>query len=123
MKTVVLKELLKGIFIVPISLAIILVPLSVLIGWNLTTLCLFWFMVIPASTVYLPKRISKNKDHLFESLMGLLVFYGIMVFLIYSHYKSDYFKVIIISCVINLVTVTFVTLIIKPPRQTTKAVK
>ena len=100
---------LKGILIVPIGLAIVLVPFSILIGWNLITLTLFWLVITPALTIYLPIVVSKNKNHLFESLPGLLIFYAIMVFMIYDHYKTDYFKVMILSCVLNLIFVSFIT--------------
>jgi hypothetical protein len=100
---------LKGILIVPIGLAIVLVPFSILIGWNLITLTLFWLAITPAVTIYLPTVVSNNKNHLFESLVGLLIFYTIMVFMIYDHYKTDYFKVMILSCVINFIFVSVIT--------------
>lgn len=110
MKRVKLKDQLMGTLIVPICLAIILVPFSFWIGWNLITLFLFWFVLIPTLTLHLPARISKNKSHLPESLVGLIIFYSIMVFLIYDHYKEDYFKIMIISCAINFLLVAGITL-------------
>ncbi len=110
MKRIEFKDQLKGTLIVPICLAVILVPFSILIGWNLITLFLFWFVLIPTLTLYLPTRISKNKSHLLESLVGLIIFYAIMVFLIYDHYKTDYFKIMIISCAINFLLVAVITL-------------
>jgi len=102
------KDKLKGILIVPIGLAVVLVPFSILIGWNLITLTLFWFLLIPVLSIYLPAIISNSKNHLFESLAGLIIFYGIMVFMIYEHYMTDYFQIMIMSCVINLIVVSVV---------------
>ena len=102
-------EKLKGIVVVPIGLAIILVSFSMLIGWNLLTLILFWFVLVPGLTIYLPTLFSRNKNHLFESIVGLIIFYGIMVFLIYDHYMSDYFQVMILSCVLNVTLVSAIT--------------
>lgn len=101
-----LVENVKGALIVPIVLAIILVPFSLLIGWGLLSLLVFWFVLIPVLTFYLPTIISKNQNHLYESLVGLLVFYGLMVFLIYDHYTTDYFQIMVLSLVINLILVT-----------------
>lgn len=103
------KDKLKGILIVPVGLAIILAPFSILIGWNLITLFLFWFVIIPALTIYLPTIVSPNKNHLFESLVGLMIFYAIMIFMIYDHYKTDYFQTMIVSCVVNLISVSVIT--------------
>ncbi len=110
MKRIELKDQLKGTLIVPICLGIILVPFSMLIGWNLMSLFLFWFVLIPTFTLYLPTRISKNKSHVVESLVGLMIFYGIMVFMIYKHYKTDYFKIMILSFAINFLLVAVITL-------------
>ena len=103
------KDKLKGTMIVPVGLAIILVPFSMLIGWNLVTLILFWFVLTPGLTIYLPTLVSSNKKHLFESLVGLIIFYGLMVFMIYDHHKTDYFQVMIVSCVINVILVSAIT--------------
>ena len=104
-----LKDKLKGILIVPVALVITLVPFSILIGWNLMTLILFWLIITPALTIYLPTIISSNKSILIKSVAGLVIFYGIMVFLIFDHYDSDYFKVMILSSVINLIFVSMIT--------------
>src|SRR5687768_11346846 len=100
------KDKLKGTLIVPVGLAIILVPFSLLIGWNLITLILFWFVLTPGLTLYLPTLVSDNKSHLFESVVGLIIFYGMMVFMIYDHYKTDYFQVMAVSGLINLILVS-----------------
>ena len=112
------KDKLKGTMIVPVGLAIILVPFSVLIGWNLMTLILFWFVLTPGLTIYLPALVSRNKNRLVESVVGLIIFYGIMVFMIYDHYKTDYFQVMILSCVINLILVSAIAWTRRPRTQT-----
>lgn len=104
------KDKLKGTLIVPLGLAMVLVPFSIVIGWNLITLILFWLVITPGLTIYLPTIVSNSKSHLFESLAGLILFYAIMVFMIYDHYKTDYFQIMILSCVINLILVFLVTL-------------
>ena len=96
---------LKGTLIVPGGLSIVLVPFSILIGWSLLTLVLFWFVLIPFLTIYLPSRISKAGNHLLESLVGLTIFYAIMVFMIYDQYKTDYFQLMLVSFVVNFIVV------------------
>lgn len=103
-----IKNKLKGILTVPVGLAIVFVPFSIFIGWNLLTLILFWFVVVPGLTIYLPSIVSRKRSHLFESLVGLIIFYAGMVFMIYDHYMTDYFQIMILSCVINLILVAVV---------------
>jgi hypothetical protein len=108
-----LKNHLKGAIIIPIGAAILLVPFSLLIGWNLVTLFLFWFVILPSAIIYLPAKVSKNENQLVESIFGLLIFYALMVFMIYDHYKSDFFLVMMVSCGINLVIVTIITRLVQ----------
>ena len=56
--------------------------------------------------MYLPSLVSSNQNHLIETVLGLIVFYSIMVFMIYDHYQTDYFKAMIVSFVINLIVVS-----------------
>jgi hypothetical protein len=109
MDKVNIQDLLKGIFAVPIGLAVVLIPFSIFIGWNLPTLFLFWFVIIPTLTIYLPARVSKKNSHLQESVGGLTLFYGVMVFMIYEHHQTDYFRVMGISCFLNLALVAMFT--------------
>ena len=104
------KDQIKGILIVPLGLSIVLIPFSMIIGWNLVTLILFWFLIIPALTLYLPAKVSGNRNHVWVSLLGLIIFYAIMVFMIYDHYETDYFQVMILSGIINLFVVTAISL-------------
>lgn len=95
----------RGVFIVVITLFIVLIPFSFVVGWNLITLFLFWFILVPAISIYLPAKILKNEDWLIQALGGLILFYGVMAFMIYQHYQTDYFKIMIISGGVNLVVV------------------
>lgn len=104
-----IKNKLNGTMIVPVGLAIVLVPYSLLLGWNGATLILFWLVLTPGLTVYLPKLVSTNTRHLFESIAGMILFYGLMVFMIYDHYKTDYFQFMTISCVVNVILVPTIT--------------
>lgn len=113
-----LKDKFKGTLIVPFGLAVVLVPFSIFIGWNLITLILFWLILTPVLTICLPTLVSGNKDHLFESLVGLIIFYAIMVFMIYDHYKTDYFQIMILSCMINLILISAITWIKKSSTST-----
>jgi len=112
------KDKLKGTLIVPIGLSIVLVPFSILVGWNLISLFLFWFVSIPLLSIYLPTTLSGNRNHLFESLVGLVIFYAMMTFMIYDHYQTDYFQIMILSFGINLVLVSVINLTRRTRRLT-----
>ncbi len=106
-----LKELIyKALpaFCVPVGLAVVLVPFSLLIGWNLLSAVIFWLVLTPVLAEHLPTLISRNKNSLAESLTGLLIFYALMVFMIYDHYKTDLFLIMMVSCVVNLGLVTLI---------------
>lgn len=95
-----------GVFIIAITLFIALVPFSFIMGWNLITLFLFWFILVPAVSIYLPAKILKTEDWLIQAFGGLVLFYGVMVFMIFKHHQTDYFKIMIVSGGVNLVVVT-----------------
>ena len=63
-------------------------------------------MLLPGFTIFLPATLLENNSHLLKSLSGMTVFYAFMIFMIYDHYKSDYFLLMIVSFVINLVFVS-----------------
>ena len=68
---------------------------------NLLTTIVSWFMIIPLLTVFLSKIISGNDNLAFKSLISLVTFYGIMVFMIYKHYQTDFFKIMMASLIFN----------------------
>ena len=107
-----------GILIVPFGLAVVFIPYSLLIGWNLLSLVVFWFAIIPILASFLPLIISKNGRHIIESLAGLVIFYWLMVFMIYDHYQTDYFKLMMASLFINIFAVYVISLAEWPKMQT-----
>jgi hypothetical protein len=80
-----------------------------LIGWNLVTTILFWFVLTPVLTIYMTTSTRGNKDHLFESLVGMTFFYAIMVFIIYDHYKTAFFEIMAVSFVVNMILISVIS--------------
>ena len=109
-----LKDQIKGCLTVVITLSVFLIVVSNSIGWNITTLILFWFALVPILSVYLPMKISNNKNHLPESLTGLILFYSIPIIMLYEQYQTDFFKIMIASCIINVGLVTLISLTTRP---------
>jgi len=114
MKKLILYDFVKGMLLVPIALTILLAPYSIVVGWNLVSAFLFWFILVPVVVVYVPGFVSKNKNHWLEAISGLVVFYGLMVFMIYSHYQSDLFKIMMWSAAINVVITSLLFFLRKP---------
>lgn len=110
MDRITMKETVKGTLTVVAAISLVLAPYSLLIGWNLITLLLFWFVIVPLVAFYIPTKVSRNNVHLVESLLGLLIFYILIAFMIYDHYQSDYFLVMMASCLVNLIVVTAISL-------------
>lgn len=104
-----LHDKLKATLIVPFGLILVLIPFSLLIGWNLITGILFWYVITPALTIFLPAIFIRNKNHLLESLIGLAIFYAIMVFMIYDHYKTDYFQIMMVSLAVNIIVILVIS--------------
>lgn len=94
---------LKSISLVFVGLLILLIPYSLLLGWNLLTLFVFWFALVPAAAVKIPTLFSGRDHSLFESLVGLLLFYVFMVFMTYKLYDTGYFQVMLFGLFINLI--------------------
>ena len=95
------RNKLWGTLSVPVGLSIMLVPFSLLIGWNLVTLVTFWLVLTPGLAICLPMVISGKEHQMFKSIAGLLAFYALMVLLIFEHFRSDYFKLMIVSALVN----------------------
>jgi len=98
----------RGTAIVPAGLAAALIFFSMVVGWNVLTVVFYFFLVAPALAIYLPRMVSGNKGHMFKSTTGLIIFYAFMVFMIYDHYKSDYFQVMMVGFVINIIAVPLI---------------
>ena len=105
-----MKDQLTGTLVIPVALFVILVPYSLWIGWNLLSLFLFWFVLIPIAAFYLPSVVSSRDYTLSKSSAGLLLFYGVMVFMIYDHYQTDYFQVMMVSFAVNIMLVIAIVL-------------
>ena len=60
-----------------------------------------WFVIIPMLNALLSNTISGKENFALKALISLITFYGIMVFMIYKHYQSDFFKIMIASLIFN----------------------
>jgi hypothetical protein len=94
-----------GILVLPIVLFTFFVPFSLFIGWNLFTLMLFWFVVIPIIAVNSSPILKIKGNRLLQTVGGLIIFYSMMVFMTYEHFHTDYFFVIMVSAGVNLIIV------------------
>jgi len=110
---------LKETLIIPIIGFISLVLFSFSLGWNLLTALLFWFLLIPILANQLPRLISKKYIYPKQSIIGLIVFYAFMICMIYDHYQTDLFRLMIISLVGNIFLVLFVTWVRRQNRLST----
>ena len=99
------KDNLLTALIIVAGIAIVLVPYSLLIGWNVLTLILFWAIIVPAIAINAPKLLPHIQPTTFGKLLGLFLFYAGMVFMIYEHYQTDFFLVMMLGAVENVIMV------------------
>jgi len=99
----------KQTIIIPLASFILLALFSFSFGWNIFSLFLFWFVLIPVVASFLPIVFSKSEDYLHRSIIGLSIFYAFMVLMIYEHFQSDYFMIMIISLFCNIAAVAGIT--------------
>ncbi len=88
--------------VVLVGLIIILIPFGLIFGMSLLPNIIFWFFVVPFLAFSFGTKICISQDQMFASLTGLLLFYGFMVFMIYEHYQSDFFKLMLLSMVTGI---------------------
>ncbi len=98
-------NMMLGISCIPLMLGILLALIGLTIGWNLITLFIFWFLIIPILSLRIPRWLSKNEFHWMDSALGISIFYAVMIFMIYEHYQTDYFKVMMISFFVNIIMI------------------
>lgn len=96
------------ILITPLGIGILLGIFSLTIGWNLFTMIVFWFVMIPVLAYVLPRLISKEIVRPRESIIGLLILYGVMILMIFNHADSDFFIIMVISLLVNIGVVTLI---------------
>lgn len=94
--------------LVVLSLFGLLAPYSLLLGWNFITLLLFWFILVPIISIVSSRFYNKINKNWIAGIIGCIVFYSFMVFMIYSHYKSDFFKIMILSSLSSIFIIWFV---------------
>lgn len=110
-----LRSTLSLSLIVPTGVFIVLLAYSLLIGWNAGTTLLFWFVVLPISVYLLLKALRHgNRWH---PLVATTFIYLWTFFMIYKHYASDYFVLVLISFVFNGIIMFLVALSSKSKLQ------
>lgn len=98
----------KVLVLVPLCVFMVLVPYSILLRWNLITSILFWFFIIPGVTLYLHSRLFETSHLTWKAVASLASFYGIMVYMIYEHYQSDQFAIMMFSAAYNFLVIVVV---------------
>ena len=96
-------------------MTIILIPYSILTGWNMASTVVFWFVLIPLVSYLVPTKVFKSTKPMKESIIGLTIFYALMTFMIYEH--SDFLQLMMVSFVVNLLILFFIQLDKKVNRE------
>jgi hypothetical protein len=100
MKTLRLN-LFLATFLTVLSLFVVFIPYSIFLGWNLFTALFFWFILLPIAANR-SASFFRSSGHLLSAILGVLLFYAFMIFMIYEHYNSDLFQVMFYSLPVSL---------------------
>ncbi|MBT3208038.1 MAG: hypothetical protein HN704_08015 [Bacteroidetes bacterium] len=95
-----------SIFVVIASLSAVLVPYSLLFGWNVISVIVFWFFLVPLVSIAAARFYFNEKKQYLVSIVGCFLFYMCMLFMIYEHYLSDFFVMMMISMITSLIVIT-----------------
>lgn len=107
----------SGIVSVPITLFILLLPFSLITGWNIVTVLLYWFLIVPFAAEYIPTVFFNEKNQLVRSVIGTIIYYSFMLFLSRAYYQSDLYQVMAISALINAGSIVLISKIKKVYRE------
>ena len=81
----------------------------------MTSMVIFWFVLIPLVSHLVPTKIFKSTKPIKESIIGLSIFYALMTFMIYE--QSDFLQLMLISFVVNILILFFIQLDKKVNRE------
>ena len=99
------------VVIVPFFTVLVLAPYALLLGWNLLTAFLFWFIIVPGLSLFLNAEFFKTKINSWRAMVSMTIFYAFMVFMTYKHFETDFFAVMMLSFLWNLLIMVVVMLI------------
>ena len=103
-------EFVKMILVIPFCVGMVLAAFSLLLGWNLITLIIFWFIIVPLLSLYLSSKLLGKENEVSSGMISMTSFYAIMVFMIYRQAESDFFKIMMVSFLYNLLILITVML-------------
>lgn len=78
---------------------------SSVIDWNLFSVILFWFFIVPPLSHFSAKLLTKNKENLSSAINGCLLFYSVIGILVHFNYETGFLKLILMSIIPALVII------------------
>jgi hypothetical protein len=98
----------KVLVLIPFGVFLVMALYSLLIRWNLTTSILLWFFVVPAVILFLNLGLFKTRNITWKTVASLASLYCITVYMIYDHYQSDAFEIMMFSAGYNFLVMALV---------------
>ena len=119
-KDTALTRFLKITLVIPLCVFLVLALCSRFLELNVGTLFLFWFIIVPFLILFLSSRLIRHAYAIRNAMFALISFYSIMVFMIYKHFQTDYFLVMMISFLWNLGIMIIVMISDRDERNSTQ---
>ncbi|MEO1050025.1 MAG: hypothetical protein AAFX87_05350 [Bacteroidota bacterium] len=96
-------------FLTALLLFLILIPYSMFLGWSFFSGVLFWLILVPVvAYVFSMLMVKGLKRALVSAMAGFILFHLFMVFMIYEHYKTDMFILMVGSIIPAAAIILFV---------------
>ncbi|MFB6342195.1 hypothetical protein ACE01N_06840 [Saccharicrinis sp. FJH2] len=104
MITRVTRRLITVLFVLVVLLGAFLLY-STVISWNLFSVIVFWFFIVPALSHFSAKIMTRKRGNLATAINGCLLFYTTVGVLIYFNYETSFLRLILMSLIPAMVII------------------
>lgn len=98
------RRIVTVLFVLAVLLSAFLLYSTVL-NWNLVSVIIFWFFIVPPLSHYSAKIITRKGGNLVTAINGCLLFYTAIGVLIYFNYETSFLRLILMSIIPALVII------------------
>jgi len=107
---IALARYIAKIGIIHVCACLVLALYTFLLGFTFPSSVLFWFFILPGLIIFLCSKFFNSPSGIRNAMVTIVIFYSFMVFMIYRHFPSDFFTLMMISFLWNFLIMIIVRL-------------